>query len=80
MENNTRGIQIYLFVIFHTRRVIQHHFWLFSIHIGQYTMHPGNTAPFAGFHGCMENNRQMKLYYPGCMENKQMELYSLGVW
>jgi hypothetical protein len=28
----------------------------------------------------MENNRQMELYYPGCMENKQMELYSIGVW
>jgi hypothetical protein len=25
----------------------------------------------------MENNRQMELYYPGCMENnKKMELYS----
>jgi hypothetical protein len=29
----------------------------------------------------MENNKQMKLYSPGCMEsNKQMELYSMGVW
>ena len=31
----------------------------------------------AEFHGCMENNKQMKLYSPGCMvNNKQMKLYS----
>jgi hypothetical protein len=29
----------------------------------------------------MVNNKEMKLYSPGCMENnKQMELYSMGEW
>jgi hypothetical protein len=29
----------------------------------------------------MENKRKMKLYYPVSMENnKQMELFPLGVW
>jgi hypothetical protein len=29
----------------------------------------------------MENNRKMKLYSARCMENnKQIEMYSMGVW
>jgi hypothetical protein len=29
----------------------------------------------------VENNKQLELYTPGCMENnKQMELYSMSVW